>query len=63
MMATVRQPFTTQSRRFSAGDEVSPYENLFPHTFDSLQNAGYIETLPVKISHERQKTRLRKRAS
>lgn len=58
-MATVKQPFTTQLRRFRAGDEVSPRDNLAPHTFNSLRDAGYIEALPATQS-DRQKTRPRK---
>jgi hypothetical protein len=47
MMATVKQSFTTQLRRFRARDEVSPRDDLAPHTFESLRDAGYIEPLPA----------------
>lgn len=59
MMATVKQPFTTQLRRFRAGDEVSPRDDLSPHTFESLRDAGYIEALPA-ADPDRPKTRSRK---
>lgn len=58
-MATVMKPFTTRLRRFRAGDEVSPREDLTPHTFDSLKSAGYIEALPAKAG-DRPKLRPRK---
>lgn len=59
MMATVKQPFTTQLRRFRTGDEVSPREDLAPHTFEGLRDAGYIEALPAAAA-DRPKTRARK---
>lgn len=59
MMATVKQSFATHLRRFRAGDEVSPRDDLTPHTFDSLRDAGYIAALPASRP-DRPKTRSRK---
>lgn len=45
-MAVVKKPFNTRNRRFKEGDDISPREDLTPHTFEGLVDAGYIEKLP-----------------
>lgn len=41
MMKAIK-PFNTRFRRFSAGDEVKPEDDLSPHTIDSLKAAGLL---------------------
>lgn len=51
MSLSVKKPFTTALQRFKEGDEIADGVDLFPHTVESLTDAGYLAPPPpVKIS-------------